>query len=67
MRTSELFVAKYKIFFENYGASARTRELRQCEHFADKEEGVEDQFFYDFERTFFMMAPTVSENDWIKT
>jgi len=43
MRTSTLFGAKIIVFFEIYGRSAWTRELRQCGLFADK--GGGGQFF----------------------
>jgi len=41
MRTSALFGAKNFAFFEIYGVFAKGEGgLSQCEHFADKREGV---------------------------
>jgi len=53
MRTSEVFVEKkLQRFFQNYGVSVRTRELRQCGNFSANE-GVNN----DFVRTPLMNGP----------
>jgi len=60
MRTSALFCAKTSNFFEIYGVSEWTRGLSQCEHFADKEEGV---IFRDLVRMSFTVGP-LSDNSY---